>query len=156
MAKTVKKDSVNPKKNSSEAKISYKFENQHKVVFGFFLILLSVALLVAFISFFISGQADQSAVNALTDRAEVTENWLGKIGAFLADIFIYQGFGIASFVLVILFFLTGAYLVMGLPLKKLKSTWFWNLYAIIILSILLGFFFTTLPELGGVIGYEMN
>ena len=156
MAKTVKKDSANPKKSSSEDNIPIKFQNQHKVVFGFFLILFSVALLAAFISFFINGQADQSAVNALTDRAEVAENWLGKVGAFFADIFIYRGFGIASFVLVILFFLTGAYLVMGLPLKKLKSTWFWNLYAIIVLSIVLGFFFTSLPELGGVIGFEMN
>ena len=156
MAKTVKKETPTSKKTNSDEKIPFQFEKQHKVVLGFFLILFSIALLVAFISFFISGQADQSVVNSLSDRREIAENWLGKIGAFLADIFIYKGFGVASFILVILFFLTGAYLVMGLPLKKLKSTWFWNLYAIIILAIILGFFFTTLPELGGVIGYEMN
>ena len=45
---------------------------------------------------------------------------------------------------------------MDLPLKKLKSTWFWDLFVIIILSILFGFFATSLPELGGTIGYEMN
>ena len=156
MAKTVKKVTAGAKKIDAEDQIAVKFENQHKVVFGFFLILLAVALLVAFISFFVTGQADQSSLAVLTDRSEEASNGLGKIGAFLADIFIYRGFGIASFVLVGLFFLTGAYLVMGLPLKKLKSSWFWNLYAIIIVSLLLGFFFTTLPELGGVIGYEMN
>uniref|UniRef100_UPI00375199FE FtsK/SpoIIIE family DNA translocase n=1 Tax=Flavobacterium sp. TaxID=239 RepID=UPI00375199FE len=37
-----------------------------------------------------------------------------------------------------------------------KTTWFWDLFAIIILSILFGFFFTKIPELGGTIGYEMN
>ena len=156
MAKTVKKEIAGSKNNISTEKIPFKFDKQHKVVLGFFLLLFSVALCVAFISFFLSGQSDQSVVNALTNRSEVAENWLGKIGAFLADLFIYRGFGAASFILVILFFLTGAYLIMGLPLKKLKSTWFWNLYAIIIISIILGFFFTSLPELGGVIGFEMN
>ena len=156
MAKTVKKEIAGSKNNISTEKIPLKFDKQHKVVLGFFLLLFSIALCVAFISFFLSGQSDQSVVNALTNRSEVAENWLGKIGAFLADLFIYRGFGAASFILVILFFLTGAYLIMGLPLKKLKSTWFWNLYAIIIISIILGFFFTSLPELGGVIGFEMN
>ena len=156
MAKTVKKEIAGSKNNISTEKIPFKFDKQHKVVLGFFLLLFSVALCVAFISFFLSGQSDQSVVNALTNRSEVAENWLGKIGAFLADLFIYRGFGAASFILVILFFLTGAYLIMGLPLKKLKSTWFWNLYAIVIISIILGFFFTSLPELGGVIGFEMN
>ena len=156
MAKTVKKEIAGSKNNISTEKIPFKFDKQHKVVLGFFLLLFSIALCVAFISFFLSGQSDQSVVNALTNRSEVAENWLGKIGAFLADLFIYRGFGAASFILVILFFLTGAYLIMGLPLKKLKSTWFWNLYAIIIISIISGFFFTSLPELGGVIGFEMN
>ena len=156
MAKTVKKEIAGNKKNTSSEKIPFKFDKQHKVVLGFFLLLFSIALCVAFISFFLSGQTDQSVVDELTNRSEVAENWLGKIGAFLADLFIYRGFGVASFILVILFFLTGAYLIMGLPLKKLKSTWFWNLYAIIIISIILGFFFTSLPELGGVIGFEMN
>ncbi|HCQ13434.1 DNA translocase FtsK, partial [Flavobacterium sp.] len=71
-------------------------------------------------------------------------------------IFIYKGFGAASFLFVKLFFVTGAFLVLDLPLKKLKSTWFWDLFAIIVLSILFGFFANSLPELGGTIGYEMN
>jgi S-DNA-T family DNA segregation ATPase FtsK/SpoIIIE len=46
---------------------------------------------VAFISFFIYGQQDQSAVNELQNRDEIVQNWLG--GAFLAHILIYKGFG---------------------------------------------------------------
>ena len=150
------KEPISIKKTNSIEKIPFEFRKQHKVVFGFLLILFSVALLLAFISFFINGQNDQSAVDSILDRNQKVENWLGKTGVFLADLFIYKGFGIASFILVVLFFLTGAYLVLHLPLKKLKSTWFWNLYGVIVLSILCGFFFTTLPELGGTIGYEMN
>ncbi len=156
MAKTVKKESSSTKKVNLEEKKPFEFNKQHKVVAGFLLVLFSIALLVAFISFFINGQADQSVVDSITDRSLAAQNWLGKIGAYLADLFIYKGFGIASFILVILFFLTGAFMIMDLPMRKLKSTWFWNVYGIIVLSIIFGFFFTTLPELGGTIGYEMN
>ncbi|MGV3696965.1 DNA translocase FtsK [Flavobacterium sp.] len=133
------------------------------MLFGFLLILLSIAFLVSFISFFVaghaniaSGQADQSAVDAFTDRGETVDNWLGKFGAYIADLFIYRGFGVASFLFVKLFFLSGAFLLLDLPVKKLKNTWFWDLFALIVLSITFGFFATTIPELGGTVGYEMN
>ena len=59
-----------------------KIKRQYKVVFGSFLMLLAVGLLVAFISFFIYGQDDQSLVEALGDRNEPASNWLGK-GAYV-------------------------------------------------------------------------
>jgi len=154
MAKTVKKE-TKEKDTSVELKI-LKTKKQYQMLFGFLLILVSIAFLVSFISFFITGQTDQSAVNSLTDRNERIENWLGKVGAFLADLFIYRGFGVASFLFVKLLFLSGAFLLLELPIHKLKNTWFWDLFAIIIISMLFGFFATTLPELGGTIGYEMN
>ena len=156
MAKTVKKETKEKEKDPNlELKI-LKTKKQYRMLFGFLLCLLSVAFLVSFISFFVSGQADQSAVTSLTDRNEPVENWLGKFGSYLADLFIYCGFGVASFLFVKLFFLSGAFLVLDLPIRKLKNTWFWDLFAIIIISITFGFFATTLPELGGTIGFEMN
>ncbi len=144
------------KEANSEDKKPWKLGRQYKILLGFVLILFSVALLLAFISFFIHGQEDQSAVSELANRSKTVNNWLGKFGAFLADFFIYRGFGAASFLFVKLFFLTGAFLVMDISLKKMKNVWFWDLFAIVIISILLGFFATSLPELGGTIGYEMN
>ena len=144
------------KESNSEDQKPWKYGRQYKILFGFVLILFSVALLLAFISFFIHGQEDQSAVSELANRAQTVNNWLGKSGAFLADLFIFRGFGVASFLFVKLFFLTGAFLVMDISLKKMKNVWFWDLFAIVIISILLGFFATSLPELGGTIGYEMN
>ena len=154
MAKQVKKETTeskdkNPKINPNKLK-------QYRVLLGFVLIISAIALLLSFISFFIHGQQDQSAVNDLTDRKEVVGNWLGKFGAYVSDLFIYRGFGAASFLFVKLFFLSGAFLLLDLPIKKLKNTWFWDLFAIIILSICFGFFATSLPELGGTVGYEMN
>ena len=165
MAKTVKKDQslgeqakqTNNKTKDPQSDIKIlKTKKQYRMLFGFLLILLSIAFLVSFISFFITGQADQSAVNSFKDRNETVENWLGKFGAYVADLFIYRGFGVASFLFVKLLFLSGAFLLLDLPIRKLKNTWFWDLFAIIVLSMTFGFFATTLPELGGTIGYELN
>ena len=157
MAKTIKAVTADKKSNSNAVeKKSWVFTKQHKIVLGSLLVLFSIALLLAFVSFFIYGQADQSAVKELADRKQTIQNWLGKFGAFLADLMVYKGFGIASFIFVRLFFLTGIFLVLDISLKKLKRIWFWDLFVIIILSVLFGFFATSLPELGGIIGYELN
>lgn len=158
MAKT-KKETVDKKTESKVAGIkSWTLSKQQKFVLGCLLILFSIALLVAFISFYINGQwqTDQSAVTQIGDRDEVVQNWLGKFGAYLADLIVYRGFGLASFIIVRLFFLTGLFLALELSTKKLKNTWFWDLFAIIVVSILFGFFATSAPELGGTIGYELN
>ena len=154
MAKTVKKE-PKEKDPNQELKI-LKTKKQYRMLFGFVLVLTSIAFLVSFISFFLHGQADQSSVDALTDRSESAQNWLGKFGAYIADLFIYRGFGVAAFLLVKLLFLSGAFLILDLPIRKLKNTWFWDLFALIIVSILFGFFADNLPELGGTVGYEMN
>ena len=162
MAKTAKpaseKKSTSEKKSDSNAvdKKALKITKQKKLIFGCLLVLFAIAMSLSFVSFFIYGQEDQSAVNAIADRNEVVKNWLGKFGAFIANLFIYKGFGAASFLLIRLFFLTGTFLVLNVSLKKLKNSWFWDLFAIIIISIFLGFFATSLPELGGTIGFEMN
>jgi len=154
MAKTIKKETTD-KKDNPVSKKSWKVTRQHKLLLGSLLILFSIALLVAFISFFIYGHEDQSAVNSL-ERNEKVYNWLGKFGAILAHFFVYRGFGAAAFLLVKLFFLTGSFLALDIPLKKLKNIWFWDLFAMILIAVLFGFFATSLPELGGTIGYEMN
>ncbi len=166
MAKSIKKDSSpseqakqtseNKAENASENKKSWKISRQHKLFIGSLFVLFSIALLVAFISFFIYGHEDQSTLQLLAERGEKSKNWLGKFGAIIADFFIYKGFGAASFLFVKLFFLTGSFLALDIPLKKLKNIWFWDLFAIVLISILFGFFANTLPELGGTIGYEMN
>ena len=157
MAKTTKKETT----DNSDLKI-VATKKQYRMLLGFVLILFSIALLVSFVSYFISqdalvnGQSDQSVISSLFERNINVENWLGYYGAILADLFIYYGFGIASFIFVKLFFLSGVYLLMGLSFKKLKNTWFWDLYALVVVSVSLGFFADAIPDLGGVVGYELN
>ena len=152
MAKIKKKTTS----DSEKEQLPWKFKQQYKVLLGCIIVLFSIGLLVSFISFFINGQTDQSIIENLSDRSETAENWFGKLGTYLSNLFIFKGFGAASFLFVKLFFVTGAFLVLDLPLKKLKNTWFWDLFVIVVLSILFGFFATSIPELGGTIGYEMN
>ncbi|MEO0059378.1 MAG: hypothetical protein RLZZ312_1025 [Bacteroidota bacterium] len=155
MAKTIKKE--NSKKSElAEPILAGMTRKQVKVLVGCLLILLAVGLFVSFVSFFVFGQFDQSAVAELVDRNTQVQNWFGKIGAYLADFLVYRGFGVAAFFLVKLLFLTGLYMVINLPLKKLKITWFWDLFAMIVVAVLFGFFASFVPELGGVVGFEMN
>ena len=156
MAKSKKKETnvLEPEETSVLSRFSPS--RQQKITIGILLVLLSVALAVSFVSYFVNGKFDQSELGNFTDRNAQVQNWLGKFGAFLSDFFIYKGFGVASFLFVRLLFLTGAYLVLDLAVSKLRKTWFWDIFVIIILSILFGFFSKSLPELGGVIGFEMN
>ncbi|MGV3459059.1 MAG: DNA translocase FtsK [Flavobacterium sp.] len=153
MAKT-KKD-AKPADGQAPKK-KFAFTRQHKVLLGVLFFLFAVAMLLSFISYFLHGNFDQSGLTSFNSRDEKVGNWLGKFGASLADIFLYRGFGVASFILIRFFFLTGAHLVLDLPLRKMKRVLFWDLFLIIIVSISFGFFNQYLPELGGVIGYEMN
>lgn len=156
MAKQNSKGVANNATDTVNKKSSLKIGRRQKFVVGILLIFFSLALLLSFISYFITGNADQSAVSQLANRSLNTENWLGKIGAYLADFFLYQGFGVTSFLLVRVLFLVGAYLVLDMSLAKLKKNFFWDGFLIIVGSISFGFLWDYVPQLGGVIGYEMN
>jgi len=156
MAKTSKKETSETKTNGDTPKTGWKLNRRNKVLIGALLVLFSVALLLSFVSYYIYGDYDQSALTSFADRSEKTYNWLGKFGAYLSDFFLYKGFGAASFLFVRLFFLAGAYLLVDISLAKLKSSLFWDMFAMVVISILFGFFWDYVPQLGGVIGYEMN
>lgn len=157
MAKSTKKNTSSGKENNPEKEPKkWALSRRNKVLIGVICFLFAIALLLSFISYFLYKEYDQSELSAFGNREEHVYNWLGKVGAFLADFFLYRGFGIASFIFIRFFFLAGAYLVLDLPVRKLKKTLFWDMYLVLIVSILCGFFNQYLPELGGIIGYEIN
>jgi DNA segregation ATPase FtsK/SpoIIIE, S-DNA-T family len=156
MAKQNSKGVANNATDAVTKKFSLQMSRRQKFIVGILFILVSIALLLSFISYFITGNADQSAVSHLANRSLITENWLGKIGAYMADFFLYQGFGVTSFLFVRILFLLGAYMILNMSLAKLRKNFFWDAFIIIIGSILFGFLWDVVPQLGGVIGYEMN
>jgi S-DNA-T family DNA segregation ATPase FtsK/SpoIIIE len=140
----------------TKKKTSFKLSKKNKVIFGSFLIVLSIALFFSFISYYFTWQADQSLLSEFAIRNAEASNLLNKFGAAVSHFFMYQGFGLASFVFPILLAVTGLYLFLGLNSKNLLGKWIWGLLGVIWVSIALGFFVSEQPLLGGLIGYEMN
>jgi len=144
-----------PKKKESGIKLFFKNKQVH-LAFGFFLIATSFFLFISFYSFFLHWKEDQSTLHTFTDKVYEAKNALGKLGATLSDFFIYDGFGIATFIFPVLLFLTGLYIVLNIPLKRLSKTWMNGIVTLIWLSIGFAFFKPDLPLLAGKIGYEIN
>ncbi|MGS2764871.1 DNA translocase FtsK [Sinomicrobium sp. M5D2P9] len=145
------------KATSTQPKTSrFTFSKQNKIILGSLGMLLSVALCIAFVSFFFTWQQDQSLLSEFSDRNAQAENWLNKFGASVSYFFIYKGFGVAAFIFIYLFFLSGLHWFINLDRKKLVNRWVWGLLAILWFSVFFGFFAAKAPLLGGVVGYEMN
>ena len=151
-----KKQKSKTARSTNAKKSSYKLSNQQRLIFGSFLIIVSLLLFISFLSYFFTGEADQSALNEFASRDIKTKNWASKLGAWLSDFFVQKGFGISAFIFSGLLFLTGTYLLVGTNRSKLMKHWFWGTTIAIWLSVLFGFFAKIYPILGGTIGFEVN
>ena len=143
-------------KQPSVPKAPFKLSRKTKVILGSFLAVFGLALLLAFVSFLLNWQTDQSVLGQLGNREAEAENLLNKFGASISNFFIYDGFGIAAFALAILVTLTGIYLFFNLNKNTLRRFWFWGLAVMLWLSVTLGFFASVNPLLGGTVGFEVN
>ncbi|MDO6812179.1 DNA translocase FtsK [Tenacibaculum soleae] len=151
---TTKKKQPN---NNLFKKITSFLSNKHnQTILGAFLVLFSIFLTVAFISFFFSWQDDQSALSQYSNKAIPTKNLLGKIGAKLSNFFIYKGFGLGAFVIPVTLLLTGARILLQTNLKRIIISWNWGLLIMLWFSIALGFVEKTNAILSGIIGFELN
>ena len=129
---------------------------QTQTIFGSFLMLFSIFLCIAFVSFFFNWQEDQSTIHQLSNRAVKSENLLGKIGANLGHFFIYKGFGIAAFIVSFQLFSTGFSILLERKLSKIIISWKWGLTAMLLVSISLGFLPEKFALISGIIGFEIN
>ena len=161
--KSAKSSGKKKGKGLSLNKWSERFDSQkNRQVFGLALILLSVYLLIAFVSYLFTWKIDQSKVELsliefLFDSDVQVENWLGKLGAITSHLFIYKWFGIASFVFVFLFFLFGFKVLFKFSLLPLLRSLKVSFFALIWSSIFFAFFFAdSLYYLGGAFGYEVD
>ncbi len=154
-------------------------EGQRKAlkILGIFLLFASFIMAVSFVSYVFTWKQDQSyitetnggwstlfrSVDEIADEAvelPVVENKLGKLGALLANQFIYEWFGIASFLFAFILFVVGYKLLYRKSLLPVWKTIIYSATAIIYLSVTLGFlqdFLTDSPHiLEGKFGYWTN
>ncbi|HIP27451.1 MAG TPA: DNA translocase FtsK, partial [Flavobacteriaceae bacterium] len=152
MAKRQKKTAKTKKENPN----SFFKNKQTHLGFGVFFVLFSFWLFGAFYSFFSHWSQDQSQLADFTNRTIHTKNSLSKIGASISDFFIYKGFGVSTFILPLLIFLSGIYLIIDIPLKKIRKTAFWSLLLMIWFSVLLAVLKLKNTLLSGIVGFEVN
>ena len=141
---------------NTRKKISFALTKQQKVIWGAFLFILGIALFLSFTSYFFSWKADQDILGDFTNRENITQNWLNIFGANVGDLFVYNGFGIASLIIAFLLILTGIFYFFDFKKTKLSKYWFWGSLVTIWISISLGFFSNLNPLFSGVIGFEIN
>ncbi len=151
-----KKKPTRKKNKPKRKKPNLSLSNQQKLVFGSLLLILGILLFIAFLSFFFTGQADQSILGQFGSREAEAQNWLSKFGAWVSDLFIYRGFGIASFIFSGLIFLSGVYVILNINKGRLWRHWFWGTLIVLWTSILFGFLSKSNPIFGGIIGFELN
>ena len=112
------------------------FHNERLNFFiGLLLVIISVYLILAFISYFTTGAADQSMIEELrsgemNNQKHEFANSCGSIGAFAASFFMKRCFGLAAFLIPVFLLLTGLRLMRVYKTNLLK--WFMALMVVML------------------------
>ena len=132
---------------------------------GLFLMVYSIFLLVAFVSFIFTGGADSSKFNInffefITNSDINVQNRTGKLGAYFADLFMNSGIGIPALVFIVAFIVI-AFRLINVKLTSLKRTLWHCFFTGAWLSVLLGYLSKEAVNnhyilLGGEMGYFMS
>src|SRR5688572_6250789 len=143
---TFKKSEKERKGKSSKNKFSLAFLKDPRLhmAIGFFLIITSVYLSLAFLSYLFTGKADESVVKAIGDASMLesgreAENWLGLYGAITSHFFIFRWFGIAAFFIPPVLFLIGFKLIFHRELIRIFPFSLFALFNGVWLCLLLGY-----------------
>ncbi|QHL88869.1 DNA translocase FtsK [Nibribacter ruber] len=155
------------KRSFSTPSFSFNFlkDRRLQLFVGFFFLLSSLYLTIAFVSYLFTGTADQSVVESVTvdavkEAGLESENWLGLFGAWVSDYFINRWFGIASFFFVPIIFYVGYKIVFRRTTITLSSVVTLCLFGLLWGSISAGYVVLTSDLTGdysflsGAIGYE--
>lgn len=156
-----------PSINWAAALDQWLSDRRSTLTLGVLLMLLAVGLLIAFVSYVLNGQADQSVVSSalstpLAESGTETRNWLGLAGAAVAQAFVFRWFGIGALALPVIVFLAGYKLTFRRELLPLSRTTAALLFSAVWLSLLLGYIVLVTDSVEtssvwcGGLGYELN
>ena len=148
-------------KKKKEAGVKKERDNTLiKKALGALLMLFSVFVFIASVSYLFSWRADHSILNTgMSDfvfkfQDNLPQNIMGKLGALLAHIFVYDGFGIGSFLLYPIFFIIGYNLyfnnVFRIKPKTVSKLLVSAIWVSLVCALLLS---NSLPIFSGLLGY---
>lgn len=154
------------KKEKTSFKINLFQDRKFQLFVGFSLLLVSIFLLISFLSYLNSGQADQSVVEAYTDTSikdsgTEVQNAFGLIGAIAAHYFVFMWFGIAAFLIPPFLFIAGYKIIWLKELLPIGKSFNFTVFYLIWISLVMGYFLLTKEEttfwgfLSGGVGYEL-
>ena len=132
-------------------------------IIGLFFLIVCLYFLIAFTSYLFTWQDDQSYVleanggwgnfwktpQELQDSGvinPIVQNWLGKLGALLSHQFIYEWFGVASFIFVAVFLVIGYRLLFKVKLFAIDKTLGYAFFSLLFFSIAIGFFHSWMTD----------
>ena len=149
------------KKKTAPKVPKFKTEDPQKkrsreILFGGFLVLTGVLLIIAFSSYFFSWKVDQSNLSQLANRSIESSNLLSKLGAEISHLMIYEGVGIAAYIFAYLILSSGLFLFFNLQKKTIVQRWTWGIYYILFVALIAARFENIFPFLGGKMGYELG
>ena len=145
---TPKKEKKTPILKNPIKDISARFDKKKaKSIVGAILILLSFYFFLACLSYIFTWTTDQDRVLdkslidfLFEDNEEPVANWLGKLGAWSSHLFIYRWFGLSSFGICVILFITGVRILLNVILLPIKKTYAVTSLMMVWSSLFLGFF----------------
>jgi len=167
LKKVSRSENKNVKMKSVKIKKSITIDPRWVRTAGFFLILFTLYILLAFTSFFFNW-FDSNPSNILsrslglghyfTNHAQLVRNWTGDVGAFISKWFILNGFGLGAYFFAFLIFEGGLRM-----LAKIKILSLWSFFRIVLLGLLwlpmtMTMIFPHHPDniFGGLVGFTIN
>lgn len=155
-----KKEKITLQQRWEQVLAVWNNEKTQKIL-GLSLVLSSVFLAISLVSYFFTWDVDQDKVldagSVLFNPETKVENWLGKTGALVSHLFMYRGFGAASFIFVPVLFVYGLQKMLQRKLFNVSSfnaKWiFLMTWSSLTLAVI---FSDRLYYMGGGFGYFIN
>jgi S-DNA-T family DNA segregation ATPase FtsK/SpoIIIE len=165
---TKRKEEKAPKPSKEKTPARWNFAGNFdskrlKVILGSTMTLLSIYLFLACLSYLFTWTEDQdrilqrSFLDYIFDTTEApVQNWLGKFGAWTSHLLIYRLFGITSFGICFLLFVSGIRVLFDYTIVALGRSFTITIAYMLWGSVFLGFFSENLNYLGGTFGFYVN
>ena len=156
-----KKSSSRNKKSGKASLFEFLSDSRTRTVLGIFFIVVSAFLTLSFISHLVeAGINDQSQLQEITetlvDPEEKVDNWMGKIGAIVAEKFVHSWFGISAFLFPFLFLLIGFQVMFRKALLPIAKSLKHSLFFLYFVPLAMGYLFTENANLSGSLGFQLN
>mgnify|MGYP000047098759 CR=1 FL=1 len=154
------------KKKSPKSKSTQNIFSDPRLMrsLGFLLLMSGIYLFLAISTYIVNWfAADVSVVastasEAFMDHTKTVSNWTGWLGAFISKYIVYNGIGVGSYFISIVFIFSGLRLLLNI---KIFNLWRW--FELLVMSFLwfpitLNLIFSNHPEniLGGLSGHQLN